>query len=96
MKKLLVTLISMAALGLGIVIPLQAKAESIQFEHPGFYFQFGHRVQRQYNVYYRYDPSDEWQFAGAYRDYDDADYAVQRLERRGFIARIETRFQRRW
>jgi hypothetical protein len=96
MKKLIITIVSLTTLGIGIAIPLQAKAEFVQFDYPGISFKLGHRVQRHYNVYYRYDEFDEWQFAGAYRDFDDADYAARRLERRGFIARIETRFQRRW
>jgi hypothetical protein len=91
MKKLIITIVSLTTLGIGIAIPLQAKAEFVQFDYPGISFKLGH-----YNVYYRYDEFDEWQFAGAYRDFDDADYAARRLERRGFIARIETRFQRRW
>jgi hypothetical protein len=96
MKKVIVTLLSLTALGIGVVVPLQANAESIHLGYPGLSINLGSRVQRQFNVYYRYDRFDEWQFAGSYRDYDDADYIARKFERRGYVARIEPRFDRRW
>jgi hypothetical protein len=98
MKKVLFTLLSLATLGIGIAIPFQAKAESIHFGHPhsGFSFEFGDRVHRQYEVYYRDDRYDEWHFAGSYRHWEDADYAARKLERRGYMAQIETRLASRW
>jgi hypothetical protein len=95
-KKTIVTLISLATLGLGLAIPLQAKAESIHFERAGFSFNFGPRVYREYEVYYRDDRFDEWRFAGAYRYWSDADYAARKLERRGYATQIETRIASRW
>ncbi|WP_404786120.1 hypothetical protein [Altericista sp. CCNU0014] len=97
MKKLTVALISLATLGLGIAVPLQAKAEPFHFEHSGFSINLGHRFQRQYDVYYRDDRyDDEWRFAGSYRSWKDANYAARKLERRGYIAQIEPRFHSRW
>jgi hypothetical protein len=95
-KKAIVTFLSLATLGLGLAIPLQAKAESIHIGRPGFSFDFGHKVYREYEVYYRDDRFDEWRFAGAYRHWSDADYAARKLERRGYMTQIETRLASRW
>lgn len=96
MKKLMIALISLTTLGLGIAVPLQAKAQSINLGYPGISIEFGPRQQRQYDVYYRYDRFDEWQFAGSYRYFEDADRVVRKLERRGYVAWIETWFDPRW
>jgi hypothetical protein len=95
-QTVVITLISLTTLGLGMAIPMQAKAESINFGHSGFSIEFGHRYQRQYDVYYRYDRFEEWQLAGSYRYYEDADQVVRRLERRGYRAWIETSSETRW
>jgi hypothetical protein len=96
MKKAIFTLVSLATLGLGIAVPLQAKAESFHFNYPGFSIQFGHSIYRQYEVYYRDSRYDEWEFAGSYRHWEDADYAVRKLERQGYLAQISRRFASRW
>jgi hypothetical protein len=96
MKKVIVTLLSLTALGIGAAVPLQAQAESIQLGYPGLSINLGHKVQRQFNVYYRYDRFDEWQLAGSYQDYDDADYVARRFERRGYVSRIEPNFEPRF
>jgi hypothetical protein len=96
MKKIIVTLISLATLGAGIAMPYQAKAESIHLGSSGFSFDLGHKVYRQYEVYYRDDRYDEWRFVGSYRYWEDADYAARKLERRGYMTQIETRLASRW
>ncbi len=87
MKKVMVTFISLATLGLGIVVPLQANAQSMS-RTTGVSSQY--QRQHQYRVQYHGRHQTKWINAGTYRNRTDAQREVQKLQRQGYYTRLVT------
>jgi hypothetical protein len=87
MNKVMVTLISIATLGLGIALPLQANAQPMkQTTKVALESQRRH----EYRVQYQRPNQKKWINAGTFRDRVAANKEVQKLERKGYKAKIVT------
>lgn len=84
----MVTLISLATLGLGIVVPLQANAAQPMKQTTAVSPQS--RTLHQYRVQYHRHHQTKWINAGTYRNRADAQREVQKLYRQGYETRIVT------
>ena len=87
MNKVMITLISIATLGLGIAVPLQANAQpmkqttKVALESPRHH---------EYRVQYHRANQKKWINSGTFRDRVAANKEVQKLEHKGYKARIVT------
>jgi hypothetical protein len=54
-----------------------------------YFAEHKYHNRHHYVVYFRRDDDDTWQFRGNYRDRDDAEREVYRLEREHYFARYE-------
>jgi hypothetical protein len=87
MNKVMVTLISIATLGLGIAVPLQANAQPMkQTTKVALESQRRH----EYRVQYQRPNQKKWINAGTFRNRVAANKEVQKLERKGYKAKIVT------
>lgn len=87
MNKVMVTLISLATLGLGIAVPLQANAQPMkQTTKVALESQRHH----EYRVEYHRPNQKKWINAGTFRDRVAANKEVQKLEHKGYKAKIVT------
>ncbi|MEG3897530.1 MULTISPECIES: hypothetical protein [unclassified Microcoleus] len=87
MNKVMVTLISLATLGLGIAVPLQANAQPMkQTTKVALESQRRH----EYRVQYHRPNQKKWINAGTFRDRVAANKEVQKLEHKGYKAQIVT------
>jgi len=87
MNKVMVTIISIATLGLGIAVPLQANAQPMkQTTKVALESQRRH----EYSVQYQRPNQKKWINAGTFRDRVAANKEVQKLERKGYKAKIVT------
>ncbi|MEG3995101.1 MULTISPECIES: hypothetical protein [unclassified Microcoleus] len=87
MNKVMVTLISLATLGLGIAVPLQANAQTMkQTTKVALESQRHH----EYRVQYHRPNQKKWINAGTFRARVAANKEVQKLEHKGYKARIVT------
>jgi hypothetical protein len=87
MNKVMVTLISLATLGLGIAVPLQANAQPMkQTTKVALESQRRH----EYRVQYQRPNQKKWINAGTFRNRVAANKEVQKLERKGYKAKIVT------
>lgn len=77
MKKVMLTLISLATLGLGTVVPLQVNAQPID----------GHR-EHGFQVQDRRHRQQRWENVGGCVDRRRADEEVRRLRHEGYETRI--------
>jgi hypothetical protein len=87
MNKLMVTLISLATLGLGIAVPLQANAQPIK---PTTKVALESQRHHEYRVEYHLPNQKKWINAGTFRDRVAANKEVQKLEHKGYKAKIVT------
>ncbi|MEG4022593.1 hypothetical protein [Microcoleus sp. S13C4] len=87
MNKVMVTLISLATLGLGIAVPLQANAQPMK-QPTKVGIQAPHR--HEYRVQYHRNNQKKWINAGTFRDRVAANKEVQKLEHKGYKAKIVT------
>ena len=87
MNKVMVTLISLATLGLGIAVPLQANAQPMkQTTKVALESQRHHG----YRVQYHRPNQKKWINAGTFRARVAANKEVQKLEHKGYKVRIVT------
>ncbi|MEG4905889.1 hypothetical protein QUA85_05525 [Microcoleus sp. F8-C4] len=83
----MVTLISIATLGLGIAVPLQANAQPMkQTTKVALESQRHH----EYRVQYHHHNQKKWINAGTFRTRLSANKQVQKLEHKGYQARVVT------
>ena len=87
MNKVMVTLISLATLGLGIAVPLQANAQPMK-QTTKVALESQHR--HEYRVQYHRHHQEKWINAGTFRDRASADKEVQKLKHKGYEAKIVT------
>ncbi|MEG4502518.1 SPOR domain-containing protein [Microcoleus sp. F6_B4] len=87
MKKVMVALISIATLGLGIAVPLQANAQPMK-QTTKVALESQHRPE--YRVQYHHPNQKKWINAGTFRDRASADKEVQKLKHKGYEAQIVT------
>jgi len=87
MKKVMVTLISLATLGLGIAVPLQANAQPMK---PTTKVALESQRHHEYRVQYHRTNQEKWINAGTFRDRVAANKEVQKLEHKGYKAKIVT------
>lgn len=85
MKKLIVSLMTLSALGIVIAAPLNANA--IEINVGGY--RFSDRQSSKYAVYYKTQSQKYWQFKGDYGTRFEAEFAARRLRYNGYIARID-------
>lgn len=88
MKKVMVTLISLATLGLGIAVSLPANAAQPTNEPTKVAPQSQQR--HEYRVQYHGRNQKKWVNAGTFRDRASAQKEVKKLEHKGNVARIVT------
>jgi hypothetical protein len=91
MKKAIVSLISLAALGTVLATPLIASAQVIRIGNNGSFISFGDHDDEVYIVLYRRHRHSDWQYYGSFESRHRAERVADRLEDRGFTARIERR-----
>jgi hypothetical protein len=89
MKKVMVTLLSLAALSTTLAAPLMANAFEVKIGDHTFSDRYGHRSAHRYVVYFRKHSYNSWQYKGEYSSRYEAEYASQRLQDRGYLARID-------
>ena len=89
MKKVIVSLISLAALGTVLSAPLMASAQTIRIGDRGSLISF--RDHDVYIVLYRRHRHSDWNYYGSFENRHRAERVADRLEDRGYIARIERR-----
>lgn len=91
MKKTIITLAALVSLGLTTLLPFTASAQDIGRDYQNFPGgrEEEYRPRARYEVYYRRTDGHRWRLEGSYRHRDEAEHIVRRLERRGYIARIE-------
>lgn len=87
MNKVIVTLISIATLGLGIAVPLQANAQSMKQTTK---VALQSQRHREYRVQYQRPNQKKWINAGTFRTRVAANKQVQKLEHKGYKAKIVT------
>ncbi|AFZ08202.1 hypothetical protein Osc7112_3861 [Oscillatoria nigro-viridis PCC 7112] len=87
MKKVMVALISLATLGLGIAVPLQANAQPTK---PTTKVALQSQRHHEYRVQYHRANQKKWINAGTFRTRVSANKQVQKLEHKGYKARIVT------
>ncbi|MEG4105569.1 hypothetical protein [Microcoleus sp. S13_C5] len=87
MNKVMVTLISLATLGLGIAVPLQANAQPMK-QTTKVALTSPHR--HEYRVQYHRPNEKKWINAGTFRDRVAANKEVKKLEHKGYKAKIVT------
>jgi hypothetical protein len=89
MKKLLLSLITLSALGITIGVPVQANAR--EFNIGGYHFSDRHipRGNSRYAVYFKTERQKYWQYKGEYGTRFEAEYSANRLRDKGYIARID-------
>jgi hypothetical protein len=88
MKKVMVTLISLATLGLGIAVSLPANAAQPMNQPTKVAPQSQQR--HEYRVQYHGRNQKKWVNAGTFRDRASAQKEVKKLEHKGNVARIVT------
>ena len=86
MKKVMVTLISLATLGLGIAVSLPANAAQPMNQSTKVAPQSQQR--HEYRVQYHGRNQKKWVNAGTFRDRASAQKEVKKLEHKGNVARI--------
>jgi outer membrane lipoprotein-sorting protein len=87
MNKVMVTLISIATLGLGIAVPLQANAQPMkQTTKVALESQRRH----EYRVQYHRPNQKKWINAGTFRNRVASNKEVQKLQHQGYKAQIVT------
>ncbi|MEG4214089.1 hypothetical protein QUA27_01465 [Microcoleus sp. Pol14C6] len=84
----MVTLISLATLGLGIAVPLQANAQPPMKQTTKVAVTSPHT--HEYRVQYHRPNQKKWINAGTFRDRVAANKEVQKLEHKGYKAKIVT------
>jgi hypothetical protein len=89
MKKVMVAILSLAALGTTLTAPLMANAFEIKIGGHSFSDQYGHRSDHRYVVYFRKHSYDRWKLKGDYGSRYEAEYALHRLQDNGYLARID-------
>ena len=89
MKKLILSLMTLSALGIIIGAPVQANAGEINIG--GYHFSDRHlpRGNARYAVYFKRDHHKHWQYKGEYGTRFEAEYSANRLRDRGYTARID-------
>ena len=89
MKKLILSLMTLGALGIVIGAPIQANAGEINIG--GYHFSDRHlpRGNSRYAVYFKTEHQKYWQYKGEYGTRFEAEYSANRLRDRGYIARID-------
>ncbi len=85
MKKLILSLMTLSALGIVIAAPLNANAVEINVGG----YRFSDRQSSKYAVYYKTQYQKRWQFKGDYGTRFEAEFAARRLRHNGYIARID-------
>ncbi|HEY9824294.1 MAG TPA: hypothetical protein V6D19_02535 [Stenomitos sp.] len=85
MKKLILALMTLSAVGAAIATPLQAQAFDINI---GGYHITDHDNTR-YAVYYRWATFMPWKLKGTYGTRFEAEYALHKLQNNGYYAFIE-------
>jgi hypothetical protein len=89
MKKLILSLMTVSALGIMIGAPVKANAGEINIG--GYHFSDpripSHRSR--YGVYFKTQKQKFWQFKGEYGTRFEAEYSANRLRDKGYIARID-------
>ncbi len=89
MKKVIVAILSLAALGTTLSAPLMANAFEIKIGEHSFSDRYGHRSAYRYVVYFRKHFYDHWKVKGDYGSRHEAEYALRRLQDNGYVARID-------
>jgi hypothetical protein len=89
MKKLILSLMTLSALGIMIGAPVQANAREINIG--GYQFSDHHlpRGNARYAVYFKTERQKHWQYKGEYGNRFEAEYSANRLRDRGYVARID-------
>ncbi|WP_375496111.1 hypothetical protein [uncultured Nostoc sp.] len=87
MKKVIVTLISLATLGLGFAVSLPAGAAQPINQTKRVAIE-SHRRHEEYRVQYHRHHEKRWINAGTFRNRALAQRDVRKLEHRGYQARI--------
>ncbi|MCG9889810.1 MAG: hypothetical protein MH252_01890 [Thermosynechococcaceae cyanobacterium MS004] len=95
MKKVVLALLSVAALGTTLSAPFAANAREVRIDLPGrrdiSIDLPGDRRDRSYDVLYRRNRRSGWQYYGTYDSRFRAERAAWRLERQGYRAYVERR-----
>jgi hypothetical protein len=91
MKKAIVTLLSAAALGTVLSVPLIANANNFRMDDHDSPIGFRERHHTIYEVYYRRHRHSNWDFYGSYDSRFRAEKAVFHLRLKGYRAYVERR-----
>jgi hypothetical protein len=91
MKKIILTLLSVAALGTTLSAPLMANAREFRFGDGDHSIGFRDRNSTSYEVFYRRNRREGWQFYGYYNSRFQAEKAAFRLQLKGYRAYVERR-----
>ncbi len=91
MKKAIVTLLSVAALGTVLSAPLIANANDFRRDDHDAPMGFRERHHRVYEVYYRRHRHSEWDYYGSYNSRFRAEKASFHLRLKGYMAYVERR-----
>jgi hypothetical protein len=89
MKKVIVTLLSLATLGTALATPMISNAFEINIGGHRFSDRYGHRSDNVYAVFYRKHYYESWKLKDKYGSRYEAEYAKHKLEDKGYYARIE-------
>lgn len=91
MKKAIVTLLSVVALGTVLSIPSIANARDFGMDDRDAPMGFRERHHSVYEVYYRRHRHSDWEFYGSYDSRFRAEKASWSLRARGYKSYIERR-----
>jgi hypothetical protein len=89
MKKVMVSILSLAALGTTLAAPLMANAFEIKIGEHRFSDRYGYRSDYRYVVYFRKHSYDSWKVKGDYGSRFEAEHALHKLQDKGYYARID-------
>jgi hypothetical protein len=89
MKKVIVALLSLTALGITLTAPMVSNAFEINIGGHRFSDRYGYRSDKVYAVFFRKHYLDRWKLKGNYGSRYEAEYAQHKLQDKGYLAYIE-------
>ncbi len=89
MKKFILTLLTVAALGTTLSAPLMANAREFQIAEADRAIGFRNLTSNSYQLLYRRNNRQDWQFYAYYGNRFDAEKTAFRLRRDGYRTHVE-------
>lgn len=91
MKKAVVTLLALTTFGATLTAPFMAKAFEVNIGGHRFSDSYGYRSNNSYLVLYRKHRGESWKVKDNYGTRFEAEYALRRLQDKGYFAYIKKR-----